>query len=74
MDTCAATYIGTLDEDQQVDFKGKAKVFCRTYAFLSGIIAYNNVEWEKLSILLNLLLPKLPAPQEEDLSKGILLA
>ena len=29
-------------------------------------------EWEKLSILLNLLIPKLPAPKEEDLSKGIL--
>ena len=28
--------------------------------------------WEKLSILLNFLVPKLPAPKEEDLSKGIL--
>jgi type I restriction enzyme, R subunit len=31
-------------------------------------------EWEKLSIALNLLIPKLPAPKEEDLSKGILEA
>lgn len=31
-------------------------------------------EWEKLSIVLNLLIPKLPAPKEEDLSKGILEA
>ena len=31
-------------------------------------------EWEKLSIFLNLLIPKLPAPKEEDLSKGILEA
>ena len=31
-------------------------------------------EWEKLSIILNLLIPKLPAPKEEDLSKGILEA
>ena len=33
-----------------------------------------NAEWEKLSILLNSLTPKLPAPKEEDLSKGILEA
>jgi len=66
--------VDRLDEDGQVDFKGKAKVFCRTYSFLSSVIPYSNAEWEKLSILLNLLTPKLPAPQEEDLSKGILEA
>ena len=33
-----------------------------------------NAEWEKLSIFLNFLIPKLPAPKEEDLSKGILEA
>jgi type I restriction enzyme, R subunit len=74
LDTCVATYVNRLDEDGQVDFKGKAKVFCRTYAFLSSIIPYGNAEWEKLSILLNLLTPKLPAPKEEDLAKGILEA
>jgi type I restriction enzyme R subunit len=74
LDACVAVYTDTLDEDGQVDFKGKAKVFCRTYSFLSSVIAYNNAEWEKLSILLNLLTPKLPAPQEEDLAKGILEA
>jgi type I site-specific restriction-modification system R (restriction) subunit len=31
-------------------------------------------DWEKLSIFLNFLVPKLPAPKEEDLSKGILEA
>ena len=74
LDTCAATYIGTLDEDQQVDFKGKAKVFCRTYDFLASVMPGTNAEWEKLSILLNLLVSKLPAPKEEDLAKGILEA
>ena len=67
-------YSNALDEDQQVDFKGKAKTFCRAYDFLSSILPYTNAEWEKLSILLNLLVPKLPAPKEEDLSKGILEA
>ncbi len=74
LDLCVATYKERLDEDGQVDFKSKAKVFCRTYNFLSSVIPFSNVAWEKLSIFLNLLTPKLPAPQEEDLSKGILEA
>ena len=74
LDACVTVYKDTLDEDQQVDFKGKAKVFCRTYDFLASVMPYTNPEWEKLSILLNLLTPKLPAPKEEDLAKGILEA
>ena len=74
LDACVATYDANLDEDGQVDFKGKAKAFARTYAFIASILPYTNAEWEKLSIFLNFLLPKLPAPREEDLSKGILEA
>lgn len=74
LDTCVAVYLHQLGEDEQVEFKGKSKAFCRTYSFLSSVISYSNAEWEKLSIMLNLLIPKLPAPQEEDLSKGILEA
>ena len=72
LDVCVATYKERLDEDGQVDFKGKAKAFTRTYNFLASILPYTNGEWEKLSILLNFLVPKLPAPKEEDLAKGIL--
>ncbi|MBP7298823.1 type I restriction endonuclease subunit R [Methanoculleus sp. 10] len=72
LNTCIDTYKETLDEDSQVDFKSKAKGFIRTYGFLASILPYTNAEWEKLSILLNLLVPGLPAPREEDLSKGIL--
>ncbi len=72
LDACVATYLEHLDEDAQVEFKGKAKAFTRTYDFLGSILPYGNKEWEKLSILLNLLIPKLPAPKEEDLAKGIL--
>ncbi len=36
------------------------------------MLPYNVAEWEKRSIFLNFLVPKLPAPEEEDLSKGIL--
>ena len=71
-DACVATYKDDLDEDGQVDFKGKAKAFVRTYNFLASILPYTNEDWEKLSIFLNFLVPKLPAPKEEDLSKGIL--
>lgn len=74
LDACVATYLEQLDEDGQVDFKGKAKAFVRTYSFLSSILPYNNADWEKLSIFLEFLIPKLPAPKEEDLSKGILQA
>ena len=72
LDACVAVYKGQLDEDGQVDFKGKAKAFLRMYGFLASILPYTHAEWEKLSIFLNFLVPKLPAPVEEDLSKGIL--
>ena len=74
LDGCVAEYLRHLDEDGQVDFKGKAKAFLRSYGFLATILPYTNAGWEKLSIFLNLLVPKLPAPVEEDLSKGILEA
>ena len=74
LDQCVGVYKERLDEDGQVDFKGKAKAFARTYDFLASILPYTNREWEKLSIVLNLLIPKLPAPKDEDLAKGILEA
>ncbi len=72
LEFCVATYVENLDEDQQVDFKGKAKAFIRTYGFLATILPYSNASWEKLSIFLNFLVPKLPAPIEPDLAKGVL--
>ncbi|MBK9362813.1 MAG: type I restriction-modification system subunit M N-terminal domain-containing protein [Rubrivivax sp.] len=72
LDACVAVYLQALDEDGQVDFKGKAKAFCRSYAFLSSVLPYNKADWERLAIFLDLLTPKLPAPKDEDLAKGIL--
>jgi type I restriction enzyme R subunit len=74
LDACVGVYNADLNEDGQVEFKGKAKAFVRTYQFLASILPYTNAEWEKLSIFLNFLIPKLPAPREDDLSKGILEA
>jgi len=72
LDNCVAEYQEQLDENGQVAFKSKAKVFLRSYSFLAALLPWNNPEWEKLSIFMNFLVPKLPAPKEEDLSKGIL--
>jgi type I restriction enzyme R subunit len=72
LDACVARYTSDLDEDGQVDFKGKAKAFVRTYSFLSAVLPYSSASWERLAIFLSFLAPRLPAPREEDLAKGIL--
>ena len=72
LDECVAVYMRELDEDGQVEFKGKAKSFVRTYAFLSCVLPWTDPAWEMRSIFLNFLIPKLPSPREDDLSKGIL--
>jgi type I restriction enzyme R subunit len=61
-----------LDIAGQIAFKSNAKTFNRTYNFLAAILPYGSPEWEKKSIFLTLLLPKLPPPKGEDLSEGIL--
>ena len=62
LDDCVAAYKTDLDEDGQVQFKGNAKGFVRTYAFLSSVLPYSDAGWEKRSIFLNFLIPKLPTP------------
>ena len=74
LDRCVEVYREELDEDRQVEFKGRAKAFLRSYGFLATILSYTYADWEKLSIFLTFLVPKLPAPEEDDLSKGILEA
>lgn len=74
LDVCVDKYTTELDEFEQVNFKGKAKAFVRTYSFLASILPYSNVEWEKLATFLNFLILKLPSPLEDDLSTGILEA
>ena len=72
LDSCVAVYLQKLNEEGQIAFKGKAKGFVRTYAFLSCVLPYSVAAWEKRLIFLNFLIPKLPAPMEDDLSQGIL--
>ena len=70
LDVCVAVYKDQLGEDGQVEFKSKAKAFTRSYDFLAAILPYTNAEWEKLSIFLHFLVPKLPAPDEKDPLQG----
>jgi type I restriction enzyme R subunit len=69
---CRQIYCEQLNEDDQVAFKAKAKAFVRSYDFLATILSYPQPEWEKLSIFLTLLVRALPAPEEDDLTKGML--
>ena len=72
LDTCVENY-KDLEVEEQILFKSSAKTFVRTYNFLSAILPYGSVDWEKLSIFLNLLVNKLPRPNNgEDLTEGIL--
>lgn len=72
IDDCVKIYTDELDEDDQVSFKGSARGFVRLYNFMSAIITFSNTAWEKLSIFLNFLIPRLPAPREEDYTKSLL--
>ncbi len=71
LDPCAIIY-RNLETDDQIKFKSAAKAFIRTYGFLGAILPYGNPDWERLSIFLHLLIPKLSSPGIDDLSKGIL--
>lgn len=71
LDACTAVY-KNLDTEEQIKFKSSAKAFCRTYGFLGAILPYGDADWEKISIFLNLLIPKLPSPRDDDFSEGIL--
>jgi type I restriction enzyme R subunit len=72
LNQCRQIYTEQLSEDDQVAFKSKAKAFVRSYDFLATILTYDYPEWEKLSIFLTLLVRALPAPEEDDLTKGML--
>lgn len=74
LSACRDRYMQKEDVNEQIKFKGDAKSFCRAYEFIATVLPFNMPEWEKLSIFLNLLIPKLPSPNDKDLSRGILEA
>ena len=71
LDNCVEIYKELIIEEQ-IEFKSCAKTFVRTYNFLAAILPYGSVQWEKLTIFLNLLIPKLPSPKGDDYTEGLL--
>lgn len=60
-----------LIKDHQIEFKGSAKSFIRTYKYLSRILRFNSHYWEKLFLFLKLLVPHLKI-EEEEIEENIL--
>ncbi|WP_270977597.1 type I restriction endonuclease subunit R [Campylobacter helveticus] len=58
-------------DDEKTEFYTKARVYLREYSFLAQILPFNDIELEKLSILLKMLITKIAPPRTEDLVKGI---
>ena len=61
-----------LSEEDQVEFKSGVKSFIRTYNFLAAILPIGQMDWEKKVIFFEQLIHRLPAPEGDDLSIGIL--
>jgi len=72
LNECQQTFKDELDENEQADFKKKAKLFVRNYEFMVQIRHFRNPYWESLKTFLKLLVNKLPSLNDADLSKGIL--
>ncbi|WP_337897534.1 type I restriction endonuclease subunit R [Mesomycoplasma ovipneumoniae] len=71
VDQCVERYIA-LSEEDQVEFKSGVKSFIRTYNFLASILPIGQVDWEKKVIFFEQLIHRLPTPEGDDLSAGIL--
>ena len=48
-------------EEEQIDYKSKARDFVKLYSFMSSLIPMHDVKLEKLFMFLRFLIPKLPA-------------
>lgn len=71
LDTLVSIF-SDLSDDNKVEFKSKAKVFARTYDYLSKIIDFEKADWEKLYWLLKNLIPKLKIEDPFDEENEIL--
>ncbi|NQY11209.1 MAG: type I restriction endonuclease subunit R [Flavobacteriales bacterium] len=55
-----------LTKDEQIEFKGNAKSFVRTYSYLSRIMKFPVPYWEMLSLFLRHLVPHLVIEDDND--------
>jgi len=65
LDACVLVYRSDLDEDEQADFKAKAKAFLGMYASLSCVLPHANAALENLFTFLDFLVAKLPADRRQ---------
>jgi type I restriction enzyme R subunit len=72
LDSSSEIFRNELTEEQQADFRAKAKTYVRLYIFLSQIVPFENPYLERLYIFLNHLQNKLGGDTPIDLAKGIL--
>lgn len=71
LDVCTDRF-NDIDEDSyKVEIKKAMKSFIRTYEFLSMILPYEKIEWEKKNIFYSLLIKKLPKLKQEDWTEGL---
>lgn len=63
-----------LDDEGKVECKSAIKAFIRTYEFLSTIMPFGSLEWEKKETVFTLLIHKLPSLGMDDLTRGLLEA
>lgn len=55
-----------LKEEEKADLKIKAKHFVKVYGQIAAIIAFENMQWEKLFWFLKFLIPKMIVKQKQD--------
>lgn len=72
LDAAVDVFKTTLDTRQQEDFRTKCKSYVQLYVFLSQIVPFVNPYLERLYIFLKNLQNKIKAPDDEDLSIGII--
>ena len=59
-------------DEEKEGFYSKAKTYLKDYSFLAQILPFEDIELEKLYILLKKLISKIIPPKSEDLARGIL--
>lgn len=55
------------NEDQQKEFKSKIQSFIRLYSYISQIMSFTEVQWEKMYVFLRYLNKKLPKDKTEKI-------
>ncbi len=61
-----AWFDNELSKDKKIEFKSNAKIFVRTYSYLSKLLDFTNERWEMLWIYLKYIIPKLHIEEDEE--------